>query len=162
MDCVPPACSCRFFMHTSAWIFFLAVLAVHKMRIFAILLGASSMASAMHWRDFKIDSLCSVLDRGLAWSVFAYMCLGGQGIVLWSCLVVAALSFWQGRQAFFSRRWKWHLVWHATFRFCAFWSVCVFIRFTGLFFVLGWSVVYWGHFGILFKDRCKCLSFFRY
>ena len=36
-------------MHTSAWILFLAVLAFEEMKLFAVLLGCSSVASALHW-----------------------------------------------------------------------------------------------------------------
>ena len=142
---MPPIISRYFFTHTSAWILFLAVLAFEEMKLFAVLLGCSSVASALHWNNFKSNSMFFQFDKCFAWSIFGYVYLRGEGVLLWSFLLIVAFCFFQGRQAFLLQKWLWHFVWHAAFRFFAFWAVCIFMRHTDPFFVAVWNLLYLSH-----------------
>jgi hypothetical protein len=87
----------------------------------------------------------SQFDKCFAWSIFGYVYWRGEGVLLWSFLVIVAFCFFQGRQAFLSQKWLWHFEWHAAFRFFAFWAVCIFMRHTDLFFVAVWNLLYLSH-----------------
>ena len=146
IECVPPAISCFFFAHSSAWILVLAALAYQEMRMFGILLGASSIASAMHWANFETNSWYAWFDKGLALSVFLYMCRGQDGLLFWGIFSLTVFCFLKGRRVFLLQQWSRHMIWHAAFRFCAFWTVCIFLQKTRPLFVVWWSLLYWSHF----------------
>lgn len=124
----PPFATRCFFSFSSLWMAVLAVRAWQASLYFlTYIMMACTIFSFLHWNYFFWNSWLSLLDRFFASVAFLYVYFRGSGVLHNVMASLSLACFVVGSWAIIERAWDLHFVYHALFRYFAFWACCCFI-----------------------------------